>query len=67
VNVTTHLRRGYSPEREGEMHLDATGEEIAGEEGWSPARKRSPETEREGQRTERSDCLASGARGERIF
>jgi hypothetical protein len=31
-------RREYSPEREGEMHLDATGEEIAGEERWSPAR-----------------------------
>jgi hypothetical protein len=24
-------RRGYSPEREGEKHLDAAGEEIAGE------------------------------------
>jgi hypothetical protein len=24
-------RRGYSPDREGEKHLDAAGEEIAGE------------------------------------
>jgi hypothetical protein len=47
-------RRGFSPEREGEMHLDAAGEEIAGEEGWSPARGggRSPETENRG-RTEK--------------
>jgi hypothetical protein len=28
------------------MHLDAAGEETAGEEGWSPARGRLPETER---------------------
>jgi hypothetical protein len=42
-------REGDTHQRvKGEMHLDAAGEEIAGEEGWLPARKRSPETESRG-------------------
>jgi hypothetical protein len=59
-------RRGCSPEMEGEMHLDAAGEEIAGEEGWSPARKRSRDRER-GAENREVKCQASGARGERFF
>ena len=49
------------------MHLDTVGEETAGEEGWSPARGRFPETEREaGQRGEEMS-LASGSGSEGFF
>jgi hypothetical protein len=49
----THREKKGKRERERDshqrgkgMHLDAAGEETAGEEGWSPARGRLPETER---------------------
>jgi hypothetical protein len=59
-------RRGFSPEREGEMHLDAAGEEIVGEEGWSPARGGGGDRQR--QRTEaeqRRNCQAYRGRTEK--
>jgi hypothetical protein len=48
------------------MHLDAAGEETAGEEGWSPARGRLPETREAGQRGEEMS-LASGSGREGFF
>jgi hypothetical protein len=59
-------REGDSHQRGKGMHLDAAGEEIVGEEGWSPARGRLPETEREAdQRGENEPGLGLGQR--RIF
>jgi hypothetical protein len=59
-------RRVCSPEREGEKHLVAAGEEIAGE-GWSPAREETAR-DRERQWPERGNRAWPRARaGERFF
>jgi hypothetical protein len=60
-------RGGFSPERDdalgrGRRRADHQRGEVVAGEGW-----RSPETEREGQRTEKWRAQASGARGERFF
>jgi hypothetical protein len=73
ASLVAGAQRERGKEREGDTHQRGKGRST-----WTPPVKRSPERggrrrgsdrqrPREGQRTEQRDCLASGARGERIF